>query len=351
MQHRARTLAPEHFHLLAHLATVERQTGLPLRVTWLGLHTCADREGRFPWHPRELKLRILPNDHEVDFEEVLHHLAACGFLVHYRATRALEGGVSARVAQVDQFGQLLSWNPHQVLNTRESASAIPGAADSGSETIPHEGAFHKSTRSTTKAPEKKEEEEPEQQQSIWHDAPGAPRPRVPSSQLLPKAVVALIDLWNAETHGSGLKPCRAVTGQRRRDLELALKDEPSLEVWRGAIRALVAYPHANGQNDRGWRADIGFMVQPSQRSKWLEAGYAAAGKPGQASSVQDLLGEIDAEANEARDFERWLGALVNLPPGYRGADPRMVGSLSPAQVARAERELKTWWREHERRPR
>ncbi|MHB1956162.1 MAG: hypothetical protein ACYCOU_20730 [Sulfobacillus sp.] len=93
------------------LFDAEIDTKLPLRIAFIGLFTICDREGRFKWRPRELKLDVLPFD-KCDFCDVLDALATRGFLIKYR--------VGTRV-----YGAIPSWNNHQVVNHRESKSDIP----------------------------------------------------------------------------------------------------------------------------------------------------------------------------------------------------------------------------------
>jgi hypothetical protein len=78
---RIRTIKPEFFRH-ADLYEAEKETGLPLRLAFAGLWTAADREGRFKWRPRELKLDCLPHD-DVDFSRVLDALTTRGWLVRY----------------------------------------------------------------------------------------------------------------------------------------------------------------------------------------------------------------------------------------------------------------------------
>ena len=107
---RIRTIKPEFFRHEA-LYEAERETGLPLRVAFAGLWTVADREGRFHWRPRALKLDCLPYD-EVDFSRVLDALATRGFIVQYQGN-----------------GEPLGWIPtfckHQVVNNKERDSNLP----------------------------------------------------------------------------------------------------------------------------------------------------------------------------------------------------------------------------------
>lgn len=110
VKQRIRTVKPEFFtHDV--LFDAEQETGLPLRLAFIGLWTCCDREGRFEWKPRPLKTYIMPYD-DVDFPRVLDALATRGFVVGYAC-----GG--------KKYGKIPTWKRHQVVNNRESPSDIP----------------------------------------------------------------------------------------------------------------------------------------------------------------------------------------------------------------------------------
>jgi hypothetical protein len=109
---RIRTIKPEFFRH-EQLFEAEKESGLPLRLAFAGLWTAADREGRFRWSPRALKLDCLPYD-DVDFGAVLDALARYGFVVKYQDS---DGGV--------EYGAIPSWDKHQVINNRESDSQLP----------------------------------------------------------------------------------------------------------------------------------------------------------------------------------------------------------------------------------
>jgi len=110
MPPRIRTIKPSLF-LHEELFDVENETGLPIRLAYVGLFCQCDREGRFKWQPRSLGAQILPFD-GVDFSRVLDALATRGFIVRYASN-----GVD--------FGHIPSWSKHQVINNRESKSDIP----------------------------------------------------------------------------------------------------------------------------------------------------------------------------------------------------------------------------------
>lgn len=135
---RIRTVKPELFtHPELYQAEVE--TGLPLRLAYIGLWTVADREGRFKWKPETIELAVLPYD-KIDFPRVLDALVTRGYLVHYAS-----GG--------KEYGYLPTFKLHQCINGRESPSAIPDVSEG--EVITHTSATrpaHDDDACPTRAP-------------------------------------------------------------------------------------------------------------------------------------------------------------------------------------------------------
>lgn len=78
---RIRTIKPD-FYRHYELYLAEKESKLPIRTAYSGLWTCADKEGRFRWQPKQLKLDILPYD-ELDFDEVLNVLLKYDFIIKY----------------------------------------------------------------------------------------------------------------------------------------------------------------------------------------------------------------------------------------------------------------------------
>lgn len=107
---RIRTVKPE-FVRHSGLYDAELETGLPVRVSFIGLWTACDREGRFKWNPRELKIECLPHD-QIDFSRVLDALLTRGHIEQYLVDGRL-------------YGFIPSWHRHQVINNRESKSILP----------------------------------------------------------------------------------------------------------------------------------------------------------------------------------------------------------------------------------
>jgi len=107
---RIRTIKPE-FFLHDRLFDSEKDSGLPMRLAFIGLWCASDREGRFKWEPRRLGASILPYD-MVDFSRVLDALTTRGFIERHASQGA-------------EFGVIPSFLRHQVINNRESPSTLP----------------------------------------------------------------------------------------------------------------------------------------------------------------------------------------------------------------------------------
>lgn len=119
MMARIRTIKPEFFRH-EELFEAEKASGLPLRIAFAGMFTVCDRDGRFKWQPRVLKLDVMPFD-DVDFAAVLDALADHGFIEKY----SVDGCT---------YGHIPSWSKHQHVNQREPESTIPAPDEDSART-------------------------------------------------------------------------------------------------------------------------------------------------------------------------------------------------------------------------
>lgn len=111
---RIRTVKPDLFRHDG-LFEAEQSSGLPLRLAFIALFTIADREGRFRWQPRRMKLDMFPYD-AIDIAAVLDALHAHGFIARYE--------VDAEV-----YGFIPSWANHQTINHKEQDSELPAPSE------------------------------------------------------------------------------------------------------------------------------------------------------------------------------------------------------------------------------
>ncbi|KQM37958.1 hypothetical protein [Sphingomonas sp. Leaf10] len=82
----------------------------------------------------------------------------------------------------------------------------------------------------------------------------------------------VVEAWNDMADRKGLAKVRALTPERRRKLNNRIRSHP-VEHWTEAIDAIERSPFLLGENDRGWRADFDFLLQPSSFTKLIEGVY------------------------------------------------------------------------------
>lgn len=88
----------------------------------------------------------------------------------------------------------------------------------------------------------------------------------------PLCAAEIIDAWNQRMVPLGLPGVRRMTETRKRQLRARLRDS-KLEDWQRAFDALERSKFLRGENDRGWRADFDFLLQPKSFTKLLEGAY------------------------------------------------------------------------------
>lgn len=117
---RIRTIKPSFFRH-GDLFDAEKESGLPLRIAYAGLWTIADREGRFKWKPRDIRVEVLPYD-DVDMGKVLDALTAKGFVRRYTVNG-------------QEYGCIPAFLDHQHINKNEPASNIPAPPQEGAKKV------------------------------------------------------------------------------------------------------------------------------------------------------------------------------------------------------------------------
>lgn len=92
----------------------------------------------------------------------------------------------------------------------------------------------------------------------------------PTAKPLTKREV--IEAWQQRMVPQGFPAIRKITGQRDRMLTARLRDS-TLDEWLEAMAAMERSAFCRGENDRGWRADFDFLLQPKSFTKLLEGAY------------------------------------------------------------------------------
>lgn len=92
----------------------------------------------------------------------------------------------------------------------------------------------------------------------------------PTNQPLSKQEV--IEAWQGRMVAAGFPAIAKMTGDRERKLRARLKDS-TLDEWQRAMDAMERSAFCRGENDRGWKADFDFLLQPKSFTKLLEGAY------------------------------------------------------------------------------
>lgn len=82
-----------------------------------------------------------------------------------------------------------------------------------------------------------------------------------------------VELYNAMATRAGLPGVQKLTDARRAGLRRRLKDVGGIEGWKTALQKVEASSHCRGGNDRGWRADLDFLLQESKFVLLMEGRY------------------------------------------------------------------------------
>lgn len=82
----------------------------------------------------------------------------------------------------------------------------------------------------------------------------------------------ILEAWHERMVPQGFPAVRKMTAQRKRQLKARLRDS-TMDEWQRVFDALERSAFCKGENERGWRADFDFLLQPKSFTKLLEGAY------------------------------------------------------------------------------
>jgi uncharacterized protein YdaU (DUF1376 family) len=88
----------------------------------------------------------------------------------------------------------------------------------------------------------------------------------------PLTVDEIVEAWNERMAPQGFPAVRRLTGTRLKHLKARLR-ENSIDDWQAAFAAMERSAFLKGENERGWRADFDFLLQPKSFTKLLEGSF------------------------------------------------------------------------------
>ena len=82
----------------------------------------------------------------------------------------------------------------------------------------------------------------------------------------------VVEAWNDLADARGLAKIARITENRRRQIKARIR-EYQPEDWSAALAAIYNSKFLCGENDRGWKADFDFLLQPKSFVKLIEGAY------------------------------------------------------------------------------
>lgn len=91
----------------------------------------------------------------------------------------------------------------------------------------------------------------------------------------PLTVDEVVEAWNLTAERKGLRKAVKLTPQRRKQIQARIKQN-TISEWQEALAAIERSRFCCGENDRGWRADLDFLLQPKSFTRLIEGFYDGA---------------------------------------------------------------------------
>lgn len=283
---RIRTIKPE-FPQSESIGRLSRDA----RLLFIQIWTLADDEGRARASSRGLASALYPFDDDV--RDLID-----GWLCELQRERL----ITRYEVEGSTYLEVNNWRKHQKID-RPSKSRLPGFdeasrvfderstitrgasdADLGPRTVdlvPRTKDQGPDVEQAQPAPSNQNPEPEEPLGANWQEL-------TPTDPLSTKGWPKSVDLrlaarfWNHVAGEVGLPPIRSLTGQRSKHLAARLRDIGSLGEWFNAVNSIREQPFLTGRNDRKWRANFDWFVQPSNFSKVIENTYERGNTHGRA---------------------------------------------------------------------
>ena len=220
------------------------------RLFLIGLWNECDDRGIFQWSPLQLKMRILPLE-GVQPEKLLFELVEAGFVLSY-------------IIAGKQFGAVKNFMKFQ--HPKKPRFIFPVTDDvchfvSDGESVPNE--FPTGSEPVPIGEEGKGEE-----------GKGELSPNGDSASGDALTLDELVEGWNELALQCGLARVVKLSNRRKVQARARMREFPNIEDWRTVFANLRDARWMHGDNDRGWRADFDFILQPKSFIKLLENSYA-----------------------------------------------------------------------------
>lgn len=122
-------------------------------------------------------------------------------------------------------------------------------------------------------------------------------------------------VWNELADELGLPKAQALNTERARKLKARLSDCGGIEGWHVAMAKIRGSPLCTGDNARGWRADLDFVLQRKSFTRLMEGSY-----DGKAPGRHESLGGGNSRATNDKLLDAILAESKRRQGGEGDSD-------------------------------
>ncbi len=125
------------------------------------------------------------------------------------------------------------------------------------------------------------------------------------------------DIWNEICGKAGLAEVKKMPSGRSSSLNKRLYEDfhSSLDEWRAYCQRIADSPFLTGNNDRGWKAEIDWVLKPANLAKIVEGKYDDATAQANGSG-EPYMGEYEYDLREDYKLLRTWGATGHWEPWW-----------------------------------
>lgn len=268
------------------------------RLLALALRNFADDHGVFPWKIGQIKRQCLPSD-PVDVVPLLEELLAADIITRFEASESRsssgEEGRSSSFGAIRNFA-IFNWArhpsydwpfPEKIKNyTGFDSDRALGKRKKGGNSQKAAGENPSSTPLSAGCRVEKGRVENKKIPSKDGSASDA------------DPVQIAVSAFNAVAERIGLAQCRTITTKRRSAIIARMK-EGGKGCWQLALEKLERSQFLRGANERGWKADFDFILQPKSFHRLIEGAYDD--RPKRHGST----GKRDPQGPDMADLAEW----------------------------------------------
>lgn len=222
------------------------------KLMLIGVWTEAFDDGVFAWKPKGIKARILPAEN-CDAEALLIELVDNGFIKRFEH----DGKAFAVIRNFRKFQRPKSPNSSGVLP--DELRTFVGLEPVVSEPLPNHFPNDSEIRPQMEDGGDKMDEEGEEEEGGC----------ATSAQATPQDA---FDFFVEAVKGKNIPMPHSLTKDRKRKIAVRLS-ESGFDKWQMACAKVAQSRFCNGENERGWIANIDFLLQPSSFNKLIEGHY------------------------------------------------------------------------------